>query len=113
MNKWPNFLVLGIIVVFGIVILSLVMRNYANWRQQRDLPLTGDEAVVVSKRAKHRYTREDKILPNSHHFITFHIGHNGDQVEMRVSAEDFSVLQEGDLGILWHHGILFKRFDRK
>ena len=106
-------LVLGIIVVFGIFVLFLVLRSYTHYRQQRDLPLSADAAVVVSKRAKHRYSREDKILPNSDHFITFQIGQPVDRLEMRFSAEYFAAIQEGEQGILWHQGIIFNRFDRK
>jgi len=114
MLKIPNILVLGGILIFGIIVLSLVLKNYAVWRQNRDLPLSGDEAVVVSKRAKDRYTVDtDRKLPNSDHFVTFHLPSRDQTLEMRVSAADFSAISEGDQGMLWHHGIFFKRFDQK
>lgn len=114
MNKFPNILVLGGIVLFGIFVLSLIMRNYAHWRQQRDLPQSGDEAVVVDKRIKEEFFSDsDRKKPNSEHFITFQFAVSRERLEMRVSASDYAALNEGDQGILWHHGILFSRFDRR
>lgn len=114
MGKFPNFLVVGGLVLFGVFVLSLVMQNYARWRQHRELPLSGDESIVVEKRLKERFSPDtDRKKPNSEHFITFQIGGTGERVEMRVTAENFAAVNEGDKGILWHQGIIFHRFENR
>ncbi|MBN1140611.1 MAG: DUF2500 family protein [Deltaproteobacteria bacterium] len=114
MNRFPNILVLGTIIVCGILVVSLIWQNYLHWRRQHDLPLSGDEAFVASKRVNEEFhTDTDREKPHSDHFITFQLVTSGEAIEFRTTAADFASINEGERGILWHQGTIFRRFEKQ
>ena len=111
-----NKIIFGIIVISGVFMLALVIKNFAGYKRKKELPLTGLDAVVVAKRSKAKGFGGDRDYTRSFmtsYFITFQFNSTNERQEFRVQEKDYGLIAEGDEGTLWHQGNLFSRFDRK
>ncbi|MBN2428877.1 MAG: DUF2500 domain-containing protein [Deltaproteobacteria bacterium] len=108
--------VLGLIIVFGILILVMLLKGFAKWKRDSSLPETASEAIAISKRYKVKTRDADNERVNSalsSYHVTFQFIATNERREFRVRESDYGLIAEGDQGVLWHQGDIFKRFERQ
>ena len=91
--------------VFGIII-STVVKNARQNRQNDASPRISSEAVVVAKRT---HVRGDHA--HTTYFATFQF-ESGDRLELMIPYDQFGYLVEGDRGKLTFQGTRFVSFER-
>lgn len=100
--------------LLAIVLLMLVakMTSMINIEEKRgEKPVYNIQAVVKGKRTLVEADPENRNVPKTTYFVTFH-KRDGNRVEMQVPGEDYGLAAEGDEGVLVYQGdefVVFKR----
>lgn len=105
------------IIVFGMVAFTFI-RGIKEWSNNNQQPVLSVAAKIVAKR-KHTSTSINHHNEHHHHhhtstsyYITFEV-ESGDRMEFHVSAKEYGVLAEGDIGKLTFQGTRYHKFERK
>jgi len=103
------------ILVFGIIIYTFY-KGIKEWNYNNQQPVLSVDAKIVSKR---NHTSRNISNDNIHHnhtsttyYITFEV-ESGDRMEFHVSAKEYGILAEGDIGKLTFQGTRYHKFERK
>ena len=114
----PVFMMVMFILIFGIIIFTLIKAG-AQWKNNNNSPVLIVNARIVSKRisvTNHMHNHGDNMGMMHHsssttYFTTFEV-ESGDRIELKVPAEEYGMLAEGDNGKLTFQGTRYKGFER-
>lgn len=98
-------LVIGVfIVTFGRII--------GEWFKNNNSPRLSVDARVVDKRyhVSHHHSQGHHHHSTSY-YVTFEV-ESGDRMELRVASNEYGLLVEGDMGVLYFQGTRYLGFDR-
>ena len=99
--------VLGIIVMFGVIVLAV---SYS--RRKTPEPVLDVQAVVLSKEIEDYFiTVNDIMVPIEDHYIAFRVK-SGDSLKFYVDEQSYNQLHEGDWGELRFQGKKYIGFAR-
>lgn len=112
-------LVFSLMPLFFLAILGVfifvVVKGVKEWSSNNKQPIIPAEAKVVSKRTNvsNMTTGDDFMHTNTSttYYGTFEFL-NGERVEFRLKSPDYSMLAEGDKGLLEFQGTRFISFKR-
>ena len=113
----PTFIGIIFVIIFVTIIVNS-FRGLSQWKKNEESPRLSVPAVVKTKRTNvTRHSHHDSDHAHSHHssttyFITFEF-ESGDRSEFRVSAKEYGMLAEGDIGTLTFQGTRYIDFTRK
>lgn len=108
------------IIIFGIIIFTLI-KNIITWNKNNHSPRLSVISRVVSKRSDvHNYRnsqdfnrhREFHSSTSTSYYVTFEV-ESGDRIEFSVSGQEYGMLAEGDMGILYFQGTRYIDFKRE
>ncbi|SHI53941.1 Protein of unknown function [Geosporobacter subterraneus DSM 17957] len=104
------------IFVFGMIVFT-VIRGIKEWHNNNQQPVLSVPAVVVTKRSHtsrsaHNHGDHTHHSTSTTYYTTFEV-ESGDRMEFRVSAQEYGMLAEGDVGKLTFQGSRYHSFDRK
>lgn len=99
------FLVIGMFVI-------TIARNIGEWVNNNNSPRLSVDAKILGKRVAthHHHSNGHHHHTHSYH-ITFEV-QSGDRMELKVPRSEFSLLAEGDEGILSFQGTRYLGFER-
>lgn len=111
-NLFPIFF----IFVLGMVVFTAV-RGIKEWHNNNQQPVLSVPSAVVAKRSHtshstHNHGNHAHHSTSTSYYATFEV-ESGDRMEFRVSAQEYGMLAEGDVGKLTFQGTRFHSFDRK
>lgn len=112
-------------IVFLIVIggfLYVIIKSLSQFISNQKSPMMVVDAKIVSKRTEIRSSGGSMSTQGSMHhhrrghtytryFATFQL-EDSSRIELQISAKDFGLIAEGDIGRLFHQGTRFHGFDR-
>ena len=115
----PVIVVVGVILVFGMIILRMI-KGGVEWSNNNSSPILTVDAIIVAKRmavSRHNHINHDNHAMNHHsssttYFATFEV-ESGDRMELKVKGQEYGLLAEGDVGKLTFQGTRYKGFERK
>lgn len=103
------------IFVFGMIIFTFV-KGIGEWSSNNKQPVISVVAKVVGKRGhttssnSHHDTHVHSSSSTSY-YATFQV-ESGDRMELHVSAKEFGMIAEGDIGKLTFQGTRYHSFER-
>ena len=105
-------IIFGIIFLlsFGLVIF-VIFRSIRQENKNNHSPRLRVEAKVVSKRAHSPRGTEDP-MGHTTYYVTFEV-ESGDRMELKLSAQEYAMLVEGDFGDLTFQGTRYLSYQRK
>lgn len=113
----PIIITLVFIFVFGTIIVSAI-KGAKQWKYNNEQPVLTVEARIVGKRADvstHHHSNGDNMGHHHHssttYYVTFEV-QSGDRMEFRISANEYGMLVESDLGSLTFQGTRYLGFNR-
>lgn len=112
-------------VIFGIVFMIIIgtiifnaAKGVGQWSKNEQSPELSVPAIVKAKRTEvdnfHHHNHDihhHHIHSSTSYYATFEFT-SGDRVEFSLSAKEYGLLAEDDLGILTFKGTRFIRFER-
>ena len=115
-------LMIGLIAVFGIILLGVIGRGLWVWFRNNNSPRETVNARVVSKRMKvsgfggttmGRVSTMNSMgtTTRTRYFVTFEM-EDGRRLELGVNDSEYGMLAEGDQGQLSFQGTRYLGFDR-
>lgn len=109
------FLPVLVAIVSGIIGLKAIM-GFREWNRNHRQPVLTVEARIVTKRqhVSKEYHNDDDTTHHQLHtfyYATFEV-QSGDRMEFRVSAQEYGMLAEGDVGSLTFQGKRYQGFER-
>lgn len=114
---FPVIFGIAFIIVFGTIIFNAA-KGVGQWSKNEQSPELSVPAIVKAKRTAvdnshhhHHDNHHHHIHSSTSYYVTFEFN-SGDRVEFSLSAKDYGLLAEDDLGILTFKGTRFIRFDR-
>ena len=105
----PVIVIIGFIFVFGTIIFNAISGT-KQWKRNNDSPTLTVNAKIVTKRMSVDSHLHHNSTTNAHHtssssayFVTFEV-ESGDRMEFRISAQEYGMLVENDVGSLTFQG---------
>lgn len=114
-NLIPIIVIIGFIVVFGLIIVS-VIQGVGQWNKNNNSPVLTVSATVVAKRGEihhHDHHTNDHMHHTSSttYYVTFQV-ESGDRIELKVTGSEYGMLVEQDEGNLTFQGNRYLGFER-
>ncbi len=113
----PVLVVLGFLLVFGIIIVSIV-QGARQWNRNNNSPILTVDAIVVTKRSDVSYHHHNTGTDNMHqassstyYYVTFEVP-SGDRMELEVRDKEYGLLVEQDRGKLTFQGTRYLGYER-
>ena len=113
----PIFIGIVFVVIIGTIIASAI-KGANQWKYNNSQPVLTVEAKIVGKRADvstYRHNNNNDIGHHHHssttYYVTFEV-ESGDRMEFEISANEYGMLVEGDLGSLTFQGTRYLGFNR-
>ncbi len=107
----PVFIFIIAVAVLAVIAFRL-LRALAEWSYNNQQPVQSLAATVRTKRADVRgYSSEQGGRTRTNYFVTFEFS-DGTRREVRVPAEAYGQMAEGDAGTLTIQGSRFRDFSR-
>lgn len=103
------------IFVFGMIIFTFV-KGIGEWSSNNKQPVISVVAKVVGKRGhtSSNHNHHDNHVHSSSstsYYATFEV-ESGDRMEFHISAAEFGMIAEGDIGKLTFQGTRYHNFER-
>jgi hypothetical protein len=102
------------IFVFGIIIFTFV-KGIGEWSSNNKQPVISVVAKVVGKRghttSNHNHDTHIHSSSSTSYYATFEV-ESGDRIEFHISAAEFGMIAEGDIGKLTFQGTRYHSFER-
>lgn len=111
-NMFSMFSILFPIIfltIFGIIIYTII-KGIGQWSSNNKQPVISVVARVVAKR-NHTWGGSNNSSSSTSYYITFEV-ESGDRMELHVSAKEFGMIAEGDIGKLTFQGTRYHSFER-
>ncbi|MDW0117272.1 DUF2500 domain-containing protein [Sporosarcina thermotolerans] len=102
------FIVFALVIGFFIVV---IVKSIGQWSKNNNSPRLTVPAHVVTKRA-HTSGGSGDSSASTWYYATFQV-ESGDRMELSVSAKEYGMLAEGDIGMLAFQGTRYLGFERK
>ena len=109
------FIPLVFIIVFGVIAVNII-RGIGEWSSNNKQPILDVNAKIVSKRtnvsrSNHHHNNHMHTSTNTTYYVTFEV-QSGDRMEFHISAAEFGMIAEGDIGKLTFQGTRYHSFER-
>lgn len=104
------------VVVLAIIILKMLM-GVKEWHDNNQQPILTVDAIVATKRSHVSQSSHNHGNGHVHHhtsttyYVTFQV-ESGDRMELKMPAQQYGLLAEGDRGRLTFQGTRFHDFTR-
>lgn len=113
---FPVIVIIGLVVIFGIWIVSL-FKSGRQWSKNNQSPILTVDASLVAKRISvlHNHMASDSAPMTSTsttYYVTFEVA-SGDRMELKISGREYGMLAEKDRGRLTFQGTRYLGFDRE
>ncbi|GAB6088254.1 DUF2500 domain-containing protein [Alkaliphilus crotonatoxidans] len=113
----PVLLVVIAVVVFGTIIV-MIIKGIGQWSYNNKQPVLSVAAKVVTKRTNvsssshHAGNNLHHTSTDTSYYVTFQV-ESGDRMEFLVKPQEYSMLVEGDVGILKFQGTRYLGYERR
>lgn len=99
------------------MIVFTIARGMKEWHTNNQQPVLSVPSVVVAKRthsshSSHNHGDHTHHSTSTSYYATFEV-ESGDRMEFHISAKEYGMLAEGDMGKLTFQGTRFHSFERK
>lgn len=102
------------IIVFGMIIFTMI-KGVGQWNSNNKQPVITVVAEIVAKRghtsrSNHNHGDNMHSSTSTTYYATFQV-ESGDRMEFHISAKEFGMLAEGDIGKLTFQGTRYHGFE--
>ena len=116
-NVVPIIVIIGIVFIFGLIIIHL-LQGAKQWKRNNESPVLTVDAVVVTKRTEVNNYHHNAGVDNMNHmsssttyYATFEVA-GGDRLEFKIRNTEYGMLVEKDMGKLTFQGTRYLGFER-